>query len=138
MQSNVEEEALDNVGEKGRGKFLQELWFVSKSGDLQWNWGWESKRNEEKCEEEEEDEVNFETKEGEKIRVLKCLQVDVRLKKVFNGKNDRTCSRTSSGNLLQILGSIFLEIFKFFFCLGFLHEYQVFDPQCRVYIDKMY
>lgn len=49
-------------------------------------------------------------KEGEKRRDLKCLQVDLRLKNVFNGRNERTRSRMSSGNLLHISGSISCSI----------------------------
>lgn len=48
----------------------------------------------------------LETKDGEYIRDLKSLQVDLRSITVFNGKKERICSRISGGNRLQTPGSI--------------------------------
>lgn len=60
---------------------------------------------EEKGEEEDKDEC-LEIKQGENIRELNCLQVDLRLRKVLRGKKESTRSRRWSGSLLHILGSI--------------------------------
>lgn len=48
----------------------------------------------------------METKGGENSRDPKLLQVDLRLKKAFKGRNERTSSRSSSGSWLQIPGSM--------------------------------
>jgi hypothetical protein len=50
--------------------------------------------------------VCLDMKEGENIRDLKRLQVDLKFNKVFKGRQDRTCSSNSSGRRLQIAGSI--------------------------------
>lgn len=61
--------------------------------------------NEEKGEDESE-LACFERKSGEKMRNLKCLQVDRRYKKVLKGKKESIRSRSSTGSLRQILRSI--------------------------------
>jgi hypothetical protein len=45
-------------------------------------------------------------KEGENIRDLKCLQVDLSLKSVLRGRRDIIFSSIPSGNRLHISGSI--------------------------------
>lgn len=53
-----------------------------------------------------EGEECWEMKEGEKMREFKCLEVDLRGKKVLRGKKERTRSRSSGGRWFHILGSI--------------------------------
>lgn len=67
-------------------------------------WGWDSKRKDEIS--SEEDDEKLEIKEGLKRRDLKRLQVDLRLKMIFRGRKQKIRSRSSSGRLDQILGSI--------------------------------
>lgn len=95
---------------------------MSNRGYCLGNCGCESKKNEEKGEEfgefeEEEEGECLEMKGGEKRRVLKCLQVDLSFKKVFNGSNESKCSNTSSGNRLHILGSISFDNTIFLFSI---------------------
>lgn len=46
-----------------------------------------------KEEKDEEERECFEMKQGVNKRELKCLQVDLRSRNVFNGKNERILSR---------------------------------------------
>lgn len=109
------------TGEIQRDKLRQLLWTVSNKGYCLGNCGCESKKNEEKGEEfgelEEEEGECLEIKGGENKRVLKCLQVDLSFKKVFNGRNESKYSNTSSGNLLHIFGSISLANTIFLFSI---------------------
>lgn len=57
--------------------------------------------------EDDEEEKCLEMKEGEKVRDLKCLQVDCKYRNVLRGRQDRVCSKSSSGSLLHRFGSIF-------------------------------
>lgn len=95
------------AAERETERLRQLLWTVSNRGYFRENCGCESKKNEEKAEGEgEEDGEYLEMKGGEKTRELKCLQVDLKLMKVFNGRNESTRSSRSSGIRLHIFGSI--------------------------------
>ncbi|CAI9777183.1 unnamed protein product [Fraxinus pennsylvanica] len=108
LERRFKEGGQESMGGKESDILHQEFNTVLKREYLWRNCGCERRMKDEKG--EEDDGECFEMKQGEKRRELKFLQVDLRFKKVFNGRNDSTLSRSSSGSRLHIPGSISIEI----------------------------
>ncbi|CAA2968381.1 Hypothetical predicted protein [Olea europaea subsp. europaea] len=108
LDRRFEEGGHERMGGKESDISHQEFNTVLKRGHFWRNCGCERRMKDEKGEEDEGE--CFEMKQGEKRIELKFLQVDLRFKKVFRGRNDSTLSRSSSGSWLHIPGSISSEI----------------------------
>ncbi|CAI9763061.1 unnamed protein product [Fraxinus pennsylvanica] len=96
LETRFEKGGHESMGGKESDILHQEFNTVLKSGHFCINCGCERRMKDEKG--EEDDGECFEMKQGEKRRELKYLQVDLRFKKVFSGRNDSTLSRSSSGS----------------------------------------
>ncbi|GER37515.1 IQ-domain 1 [Striga asiatica] len=97
----------DRFGGREREAPCQELAAALSRGHIRENWGWERRMREERGGRRREEKAE----RGEERRKLKCLQVDLRVRRVLRGRKERTSSRRCSGRRLHIRESIII-----FFC----------------------